>query len=676
MYDDNHPRDVKSLFRLAKVSIYMDSDELALSQLTLAETLSSSNLDLHALITIDLVALLSQQNRFAEAHVKHQNFFQKLNFKEHPLAHTFLLCSRGKLRQDQADFEGAQADFDLALKQAERLTNASITGRPKAHLADLYYHQGSLNYAEQLMRAALPELLKEQDLEQITYFLGVFGQITEAYDERQSQYSYEQALLVATQIGYKKYQRKWNRHLGLLSEKQKNYRQAYLYYEKQLEAFTEHSKLTLSYPAAMVDLARAAILQGDDEVGRVYADRAISKSAGDAGQAIQAEASFWFGRAALNKGEWDEAEQALKKAAASAPVKALLGDQINRFQMQIMAASPARSNEFEQAFERALTTCQSETERAFLYIEHSKQAQKQLDFRSAILDMKKAVEIFENQNEKLLLVRFQTALAHLYIQSGQGSQGKKSIDTALGLVSSIKDVNTHGEILSNAGIIYMDYGAPESALGFLKDALDLARQNPNPILRLRRSSNLIYFYIQSGLYAEAEAELQKIRPSFVPGSDESLLIACHQAELSLKQGQLEKAQVLLASLFSKALDAPLTLRLHCHLRYIESLIQAHEISQAQQIYQELSQQAIASLGKAAQVELEFTKIALLSEAGEQEGAQSLSEALYHTVKQMGHQRYLRDILFLLASFESDQQLSFQEEAQRLDNILRLNKSLH
>lgn len=490
-----------------------DQYSAALEALAGARQMAMSSGDANSLVVIalNMADIYSQMNRLDEAESTLTSILQTAQETRQRGQIAHIMIAQGRLAQQRNDWKNAQLQFERALDVARSGRATGAEGRALGFLADTYLHDTNASYAIHLLREALPKLNQAGDLELSSLFVGRLGEaLIASGQEAEGQQLLERALRLAKQISYRHYERRWSIVLAERALAQGSSQEALQYLDDALPLF-DAKQDSHTYIHALAVMTKACLNLQRPKDGLTYAVLAARAAALTRDEALTASADMLVGVSLV----------ACKVYADAIPYLEVVADVIS----QTALTTPAFSEtDIVRNLAAAKAECGDETGAADTYRQAIARAESRasrlevaqaardlgLFFASrqhmteAIREWSRALSIYEAENQTAQVARLYCDLAGARKFIGQGQRAQKDYDSALMLLSNLRDDwETRGLVLANAAIAYADQGDRETADSFFNESIAIARRLNNDYADSTRRGNYGWFLMATGRTEQA-----------------------------------------------------------------------------------------------------------------------------------------------------------------------------
>jgi len=411
-----------------------------------------------------------------------------------PLGYT--LCLMGYLHQLQDNWELARTYYNRAKALAERTEADGVLGRAKGHLADTYLREGNANYAEHLLREALPLLDKTDDIELSSHFVGQYAlTMLELGHETDGDRLLDTALLRAKRLNYTQQIRYWNRIIAERKLEKQDYQDALHHYQDFIELSPKPLPVTELYGIALSNMSEITRHLGQQDEALDYAIRAEKILSQLESITLSSQALMTIGLAMRANHDYDNALSYFEQAKSSATE-----EQARSLDLEI-AQTHATAGNFDLAqasYQQLLDRLDEDSEhrpRALSGLGNTYRQQKKLE--EAITQWKTALKLSENASDNDQTARLICDIAQARYELGDGKRALADYERALMLLNSV-DKETRGIIMSNVAIAYADKGDVPTTESFFTEAIEIAHELQNPTAEAMRRNNYAMFLIDIG----------------------------------------------------------------------------------------------------------------------------------------------------------------------------------
>jgi tetratricopeptide (TPR) repeat protein len=287
-------------------------------------------------------------------------------------------------------------------------------------------------------------------------------------------------------------------------------------------------------------------------------------------------------------------------------------------------------SQFEQAL--ALVTPTDRLTRAQILRSMGTAYQAQGNLTLALEKWAEALGLYEQANATVPMARLLCDIGVTRRQLLGLNAAIQSFERATMLLSSVKDLNTRGFVLSNVANLYTELGDIDTARSFYQEAIYLARQAANRRLESLRLGNLGWFNIMVGQPEEALRLLQEALQISQTLND-ALMVAVQTSNLGLAQHDLKRFSDAEES-FREAIRAAETVTDAFTEKRWEALFRSNlgRTLNAQQRYDEALEQLTQALSLSRAIgdqEITARVLVRMAEAYLQQGQPDLAEPLLH-----------------------------------------------
>ncbi len=427
----------------------------------------------------------------------------------------YVLCAFGVLAQEKDDWVSALEYYENALDIARKSGSAAAEGRASGFLAAAYLHEGNANYAEYLLRKALPKLDMSGDSDFSSYFVGLLGEaLIINGNSTEGRRLMEHALLLAERMQYRRYRRHWRLALGRVAAVEGRYSESAGYYRKALNLFGTPLPVNKAYVDTLCRMSRVTMNLRQYDAALEYARMAHDAGEKLGDEVLYAAAQGILGVALRSTGEGSGALSHLETAAAAFEKQSI--PDIHNLRIDILrhlAATQAETCDYETAFatyrgaielaeklDKSLELAQVHHDLGRLY-------RQQRQLADAIEEWVKALKIYEADNNHMQTARLYCDVAEARHLLGQGQRTMKDYEQALMLLNSVDD-ETRGIVLSNVANAYADRGDIESADAFFCEAIQIAQRLGDQQAEAARRGNYGWFLLITDQIQRAKITLK------------------------------------------------------------------------------------------------------------------------------------------------------------------------
>jgi tetratricopeptide (TPR) repeat protein len=422
---------------------------------------------------------------------------------EHDLQRAYLLCASAQVAAIKGSLNAARMHAEKALDLAKAVRTPGAEGRAMGVLAQVYFREGNTSYAAHLLRDLLPKLNTTGEIELSSAYVGMLGEALIANNqEAEGVHLIERALILAEQIGYRRYERRWKVALGTRALLEGRCDQARNYLQRAVPQFKQDTP-TPDYVETLIKLARACLCGRELEDTLGYAQIAVraAESLGDAyliglARGVRGGALRGLGRGAeaipdlqaAVSANGNPTSESLRALAAALVDGGDIDGAIATYQQALAAAEAARE---------PLEVAGAHRDLGLMRL---RQGQTSANLHAALHDWTAALAIYSEHKATAQAARLYCDIGSARKAMGQGARALKDFEEALTLLSTLDpaDKETRGLVLSNAAIVYAEHGDAESADAFFTDAIALAQQIGDETSESTRSGNYGWFLLQVG----------------------------------------------------------------------------------------------------------------------------------------------------------------------------------
>ncbi len=501
--------------RLKRAENYTGS----LEALSAAKQMANSSGDANsmAVVALNLADVYSHLKRFDDAETTLSNILQTAQETRQRGQIAYILIAQGTLAQRRGDWKTAQTQYERALDVARSARSIGAEGRAMGYLANTYLKDANASYAIHLLREALPKLNQAGDLELSSLFVGTLGEaLMSSGQEAEGQQLIERALRLAKQIGYRQYERHWDVRLAERAVSLGQSEDAYQYLDDALSLFDARTQAD-DYVNALSLMTKTCLNLQRAKDGLAFAQQAARAAA------LAIEDEYVAIRADINLGI---ALVACKEYDSAIPYLELVSELINTQKIKTgifsetdivrnLAAAKAETGDeagavdtYHKAAKRAESTG-SMLEAAQAARDLGLFFSSRQNMLEAIKEWSQALTIYETENQPAQVARLYCDLAAARKFIGQGQRALKDCDSALMLLSNLRDDwETRGLVLANAAIAYADQGDVDTADSFFNESIAIARRLNNDYADATRRGNYGWFLMATGRFEQALSMLE------------------------------------------------------------------------------------------------------------------------------------------------------------------------